>query len=112
VTAYGKGGRGGRNIGDKIHIPSLERFFLQDYKTFLSKPQQNYGIGALLVYYFFHFDGDGDAKRIKAFLAALHAGKTNGAALEVLLDGRTYGELQKEITEKWERKGVDFTFGS
>lgn len=112
VTAYGKSGRGGRNIGEKIHIPSLQRFFLQDYKSFLSNPQQSYGISALLVYYFFHFDGDGDAKRIKAFLTALHEGKTHEAALAVLLDGRTYEVLQKEIAEKWERKGVDFTFGS
>jgi len=112
VTAYGKNGNGGRNIGEKIHIPDLQRFFLQDYKSFLSNPQQSYGISALLVYYFFHFDGDGDAKRVKAFLAALHEGKTGEAALEVLLDGRTYEALQKEIAEKWERKGVDFTFGS
>lgn len=112
VTAFGKDDNGGRNIGKKIHIPSLKQFFLQDYRTFLSNPQVSYGVSALLVYYFCHFDGDGDAKRIKAFLAALHEGKTDEAALEVLLDGRSYEELQKEIIEKWEKKGIDFTFGS
>lgn len=112
VTAYGKDDNGGRNIGKEIHIPSLKDFFLQDYKSFLSNAQKNYGVSALLVYYFCHFDGEGDAKRMKAFLAALHDGKTGDAALEVLLDGRTYEELQKEIIEKWERKGIDFTFGS
>jgi hypothetical protein len=112
VTAYGKDDNGGRNLGKKIHIASLKQFFLQDYRTFLSNPQVSYGVSALLVYYFCHFDGDGDAKRIKSFLAALHDGKTDEAALEVLLDGRSYEELQKEIIEKWEKKGVDFTFGS
>jgi SLA1 homology domain 1, SHD1 len=112
VTEFGKDGRGGRNLGDEIKISSLRGFFLQDYKSFIANAKQTYGISALLVYYFFHFDGDGDARRIKAFLAALHAGKTNDAVIEVLLEGRTYETLQNEITDKWKRKGVKFTFGS
>jgi hypothetical protein len=112
VTAFGKNSKGGRNIGDKIHVRSLKQFFIQDYATFLSDPQRSYGISALLVYYFSHFDGDGDGKRLKAFLGALREGKTGEAALDVLLDGRSYAELEAEIVEKWKRKGVDFTFGS
>jgi len=111
VTAFGKNSNGGRNIGKKIHVPSLQQFFLQDYRRFLSDPQRSYGISALLVYYFSHFDGDGDGKRVKAFLGALHEGKTGEAALQVLLDGRSYAELEAEIVEKWGRKGIDFTFG-
>lgn len=111
VTAYGKGGTGGRNLGKEIRVYSLKPFFLQDYRTFVANANQTYGISALLVYYFFHFDGDGDAKRVKAFLVALHEGKTEEEAIAVLLDGRSYEDLEKEISEKWKRKGITLTFG-
>ncbi len=112
ATAYGQKNMGGRALGDKISLPSLKTFFLQDYQTFLSRPQVNYGSALLLTTYFFHMDGDGDAKRIQGFLQALHDGKQGEAALEALLDGRTYQELEAEIVKLWSRKGVDFTFGS
>ena len=55
-------------------------------------------------------DGNGDGKRIKRFLQALHEGAEGDKALEVLLDLRTFGELEDEIIKAWSRKGVDFTF--
>ena len=111
VTAYGRKDKGGRALGDKIQVPSLKRYFLQDYGSFVANAQVNYGVAALLTYYFAHMDGDGDAARLRAFLAALHQGKKGEAALEVLLDGRSYDELEAEIVEKWGAKQVDFTFG-
>jgi len=112
VTGFGKGGKGGRAIGKNISLPPIQKYFLQTYQSFLADPQKNYGSGALLAYYFFHFDGDGDGKRIKAYLAALHEGKHSEEALQVLLDGRTYEQLQNEIIEKWKAKGVNFSFSS
>lgn len=111
VTAYGKKGMGGRALGNKIKLPSLKQFMLQDYASFQSQPQLGYGAGLLMTTYFLHLDGDGDARRIKAFLKALHQGKSGEDALTVLLDGRTFGELEKEFTKAWSRNGIDFTFG-
>ena len=54
--------------------------------------------------------GEGDGKRIKAFLKVLREGKEGEKALDVLLDGRTFEQLEKDIVKAWGRKGVDFTF--
>ena len=61
----------GRALGDEIRVPSLKRYFLQDYGSFLANGQVNYGAAALLTYYFAHMDGDGAAVRLKAFLTTL-----------------------------------------
>lgn len=110
VTGYGTKEKGGRALGKKITMPALKSFMLQDYAGFQEQPQLSYGCGLLLTTYFLQMDGDGDGKRIKAFLKALHNGKTGGEAVGVLLDGRTFGKLQEEFVKTWSRKGVDFTF--
>ncbi|MFD2255486.1 hypothetical protein ACFSSA_02255 [Luteolibacter algae] len=110
ATGYGEKGRGGRALGDEIEIGSLKTFMLQDYSTFLDDAQINYGCSLLLANYFFHMDRDGDGARIKKFLQALNAGKEGEEALEVLLDGQTFEELEEEIGKAYSRKGVDFIF--
>ena len=84
---------------------------LQDYSEFLENPQINYGCGLLITTYFLYLDGEGDAKRIKAFLKKLHENKEGDAPLDILLDGRTFEQLEADIIKGWSRKGVDFTFG-
>jgi SLA1 homology domain 1, SHD1 len=111
VTSYGSKNMGGRALGKKIALPHIRKYFLQDYQTFLSNPQVNYGTALLITTYFFQMDGKGDGARIKAFLKALLEGKEDEAALKVLLDGRSYEQLQDEIAKSWRRRGVDFTFG-
>lgn len=111
VTAYGENGRGGRALGTKIRLPGLRSFMMQPYSQFTANPQVNYGCGLLITHYFFHMDGNGDAKRIKAFLQALRDGKQGDDAFAALLDGRTFEELEKDIIKAWKSKGVDFTFG-
>ena len=111
VTGYGVKDRGGRVLGTEIEMSSLKSFMLQDYASFQEQPQIGYGCGLLLTTYFLHMDGNGDGKRIKAFLKALRDGKEGEGALKVLLDGRTFEKLQEDITKAWSRKGVDFTFG-
>ncbi len=110
VTAYGKKDMGGRAIGTDIHLGSLEQFMLMPYSAFTSNPQVNYGSALLITNYFFHMDRDGDAARIKKFLAALNDGKQGQEALDVLLDGQSYQELEQEIAKAYSRKGIDFTF--
>lgn len=111
ATGYGSKDMGGRALGTKISLPALKTFMLQDYSEFLENPQMNYGCGLLITTYFLYLDGEGDAKRIKAFLKKLHEDKKGDAPLDLLLDGRTFEQLETDIIKAWGRKGVDFTFG-
>ena len=112
VTSYGTKDQGGRALGTKIEMPALKTFMLQDYASFQEQPQIGYGCGLLLTNYFLHLDGTGDGRRIKKFLKALRDGKEGEEALQVLLEGRTFEELQADFTKAWSRKGVDFSFGN
>jgi hypothetical protein len=110
VTSYGAKDMGGRALGKEIKMPPLKTFMMQDYASFQEQPQLGYGCGLLLVTYFLQMDGDGGGERIKAYLKALHDGKEGEEALAVLLGGRTFEQLEQEITKAWGRKGVDFSF--
>ena len=55
-------------------------------------------------------DGEGDAKRIKSYLKALHDGQDAEQSLALLLDGRSFENLQEDIAKAWRRKGIDLTF--
>ena len=110
ATAFGKDGTGGRGLGDKINLGPLKNFMLQSYTSFVGNSQVNYGCGMLITNYFFHMDRDKDGARIKKFLKALREGKQGDAVLEVLLDGQTWLELEKDIAKAYSSKGVKFTF--
>lgn len=112
VTAYGDKNKGGRALGDEISLPSLKTFMLQSYTSFLEQAQLNYGGSLLITYYFLQMDGDGDGKRIKEFLKSLRKGKSREEVMDVLLDGRTFEELQAQIAKAWSSKGIDFTFAT
>lgn len=111
ATGYGTKNMGGRALGTDIKLPSLKSFMLQEYSSFLEQSQLNYGAGLLITAYFFHIDGDGDGKHIKAYLKALHENKNAEESLSILLAGRTFEEMEKAIIKGWGSKGVDFTFG-
>ncbi len=112
ATGFDKKYGAGRNLGDNLKAPELESFMTMPYSTFTGDNANfNYGFSLLLVYYWYHLDGDGDAKRIKEYIKALDAGKTPLQANELLLDGRTYSELEKEIQQKWRKNGIKITFG-
>lgn len=110
VTEYGKDGSGGRAIGDEVHLPSLKEWMLQSYGSFLQKPQINYGSGALIFYYFAHMDGEKDGAALLEFCKALKSGKKGEDALQALLAGRTWAELEESISNSWRSRGVRFTF--
>jgi hypothetical protein len=110
VTGFGSKDMGGRALGTKIRLPALKSYMLQDYSEFLAQPQLNYGCGLLITTYFCHLDGEGDGKRIKGFLKALHDGVEGEKSLDLLLDGRSFDQLEEDIAKAWSRKGVDFTF--
>lgn len=110
VTAYGKKGNGGRALGEEINVGSLKSFMLQPYGLFTLNAQLNYGCGLLITNYFFHMDREEDGARIKNFLKALNEGKEGEEALEVLLAGQTFEEMEQEIAKAYSRKGVDLIF--
>ncbi|NJM36554.1 MAG: hypothetical protein HC845_01025 [Akkermansiaceae bacterium] len=112
VIAYGDKGRG-RALGKEIYLSGLKSFMLQDYSDFTASgiANKNYGCSVLITNYLFHMDGDGDGKRIKAYLKALHEGKDAEKSLEILLDGRTFEKLQEDLSKAWRSKGIEFTFG-
>jgi hypothetical protein len=110
ATGFGSKDMGGRALGTKIGLPALKTFMFQDYSQFLEQPQLNYGCGLLIATYFFHMDGDGDGKRIKAFLKALHDGMDSEKAIDLLLGGRSFSKLEEDVVKAWSRKGVDFSF--
>jgi hypothetical protein len=94
VTAHGKDGTGGRALGESILAPDLKAYMLMPYKEFTgSNGNKNYGLGLLLTYYYFHWDNDGDRKNLNAFFIALKEGKSGEDALNILLNGRSWDEM-------------------
>lgn len=134
ITSRGKDGIRGRSLGEEITVPALIDYMTMPYSDFTGGDANfNYGLGLVLTTYFLHLDGDGDAARMKKFLKALRdptklkeekgSTATSGSeaklakigsrgrfALKALLDGKTFEELQQEITEGWDRKGIEITF--
>lgn len=108
VTGFSKKTNRGRNIGEKFTAPDLKKFMTQTYPQFTSNGNFNYGFGALMTYYFLHLEDD--RTNINSFLSALNDGKQGEEALKALLNGRSFGELEKDIAKAWKSKGVDITF--
>lgn len=111
VTNFSKSDNRGRNLGEEINAPDLEKFMMMSYRDFTKNGNFNYGLGALLVTYFNHYDGEGDAENMKNFLRALKEGKKGLEAIEVLRAGRTFEELEEDITKGWRKRGVKINFG-
>ena len=113
ATGYGKDDTQGRALGGKIKAPALKDFFSMSYREFAGMEGNfNYGFGLMLTTYFLHLDGEGDGARLKNFLMALREGKAGEEALEVLLDGRSYKEMEEAISKAWKKKRVEIEFAS
>lgn len=110
VTYFRKSDNRGRNLGEEFSAPDLEAYFTQEYDSFTANSNLNYGLGALVVYYFFHMDEEKDAANIKAFLKGLKEGKQLPEMYEPLLAGRTWDEMEAAITQGWRSRGVKINF--
>ncbi len=110
VTAYGRDKNGGRALGDEIRMAAVQDFMLMPYSSFTADANRNYGCGLLLTYYFFHMDGDGERVALNHFLKALQDGKKGQEAIDALLMGRTYEQLQEQIAKAWKSRGVKIHF--
>ena len=101
VSDYGEKHDGGRAIGKKPYVDATLRQFLCDGGfPGTQSSQVNYGVSALLVYYFFHLDGKRDAARIKKYIAAIHRGVSKEEAAAFLLDGRDWAQLENDICRR------------
>lgn len=110
VTAYGKDHNGGRALGEEIRLGSLKQFMTAPYSDFTDDAQMSYGCAVLITHYFLHLDRNEDGARIKKFLKALKEGKKREDALEVLLDGQSWEELEADIAKAYSSKGIKFIF--
>lgn len=110
VTAYGENNSGGRALGEEFSAPDLKEHMMQDYGSFVANSNFNYGFSALLVYYFFHMDGEKDAANIKAFLKELKKGNKPPEAYDALLAGRSWDEMEEDITKGWRGRGIRIHF--
>ena len=108
VTAYGRNGVGGRALGQEILAPDLKGYMLQPYQSFLQQANHNYGLATLFTYYFFHMESD--RRNIIKFMKALKNGKKGEDAIKYLLAGRSYDELEKDISKAWKVRGITITF--
>ena len=110
ATGYGKKDQGGRALGNDITMPKLSKLMTMSQAEFYSDGNKNYGLGLLLTYYFILLDGDGDAKLFKDCVKALQAGKSEEDARKVLLNGRSYDDLEKSVSTAFRRKGIKIAF--
>lgn len=111
ATGYAKDDKQGRAMGREFSAPPLRKFMLMSYRDFTGNNANfNYGFGLLLTTYFFHLDGKGTGDGIKGFLKAIRSGKSGAKAMESLLAGRTFEQLQEDFAKAWKRKGLKITF--
>lgn len=110
ATAFGKKENGGRALGEEIVMAHLEEFMTWDQPTFYQDGNRNYGLGLLLTYFFINLDGKGDAARVKACIRKLQEGASEDEARRVLLDGRSYADLEKEFAAAMRKKGIKVEF--
>ena len=110
ATGYGKKDHGGRALGDDIKMPKLEKMMAMEQAQFYGYGSNGYGYGLLLTYYFILLDGNGDAALFKDCFKALQAGKSAEEARKVLLNGRSYDELEKSVSKAFRSKGIKIEF--
>jgi hypothetical protein len=97
-----------------LAIPELMALTPRQWSQVISKksfiPQQNYSSATLLVYYFYHLDGRGDAAAVKAYLRAIEDGVPELMATEKhLLHGRSPEELQADVLNAYADKRFKFS---
>lgn len=110
VLEYGKRNSGGRALGKDISIPPLQDYLVMPHSEFMLDPQVNYGFSALLAYYFFHIDGNKDGARIKEFAKSLQKDPNINLALEKLLDGRSWDQLEKDVQKGMKQFTANVSF--
>ena len=110
ITKYDSRTRTGSALGKKIKAPDLRAYMLQSYANFTKSGRFNYALGKAITTYFIHMDDDGSRKNINAFLKAMRKGHKGDALLKTLLAGRSWDELENDISAAWKKRGLQITF--
>ncbi len=110
VTGFSRKSKRGRDLGTELSAPNLKDYMTMPYSEFIANGNFNYGLGLLITYYFFHYEKETGRDNINAFLKALNEGKQGKEALKLLLNSRTFDELEKDISKAWKSRGVTINF--
>ena len=72
---------------------------------------KNYPSANLLFFYYLRLEGEGKGENLVKYMKALSEGmKEDEARVEVLMGGKSYEEVQKDIAEKWRSEGLRLSF--
>ncbi|MBK1790334.1 hypothetical protein [Persicirhabdus sediminis] len=100
-----------QHLVKEVHMPNLEWFMTMSYGQFSGQnARANYAFGLLLTNYFIHLDRGGTRESLNSFLKGLHEGKTGQTAIDELLLGRSFDQLEKEIAQAYRRSGLVVKF--
>ncbi|WP_309399789.1 SHD1 domain-containing protein [Cerasicoccus maritimus] len=78
--------------------------------NFANAPDElrNYYLSAFLLFnYFLHLDGEGEGRRIYAYVRAIESGASDQDARQLLLAGRSYQGLTEQIKDAYKREDID-----
>jgi hypothetical protein len=94
---------------DPLHLMALSAWaWSANFKENPGALRGQYLSGFLLFHYFLHLDGDGDGKRMWAYIRAIEAGEPEEAAARLhLIDGREAPEFIESITRAFKRERVN-----
>jgi len=103
--------------GELVRMVNIERLMTLSHAewnaNFHQKPEQlaTYYISAfLLLNYYLHFDGEGEGRRIYAYVRAIEAGQPDAEARLLLLDGRSYAEISEALQRAYDREDIEVLF--
>lgn len=96
-----------------INIKDLMTMSHQQWAADLAgrRGSANYASANLLLYYFLRIDGEGKGEKLVDYLKARIAGiDGEEASTEILLAGRSYEELARDVSKGWKSEGLKITF--
>ena len=117
LKAYGASMSRGSKEFQMIDLEELMTIDPRTWASALAKDGMalsNYGSAGVLTYYFYHLDGEGDAKNITAYLRAVENLKSEeegeNAIKQHLLRERSYAQLAEDVKKALRKEGLDITF--
>lgn len=99
---------------ERLALPPLEK--IMSYKGSIAsegeRNQTRMRYGALVsAIYFLRMDGEGNGVRMRKYIKALQAGENHPVdPIKFLLDGRSWGDLEREMIQAWKKRGVSLRF--
>lgn len=97
-------------------LETLMNMHQNEWNYILSDNRQaasaNYLTAYMLCYYFCHFDLDEEdnPRRFYDYLRAIEMGESQEAAVRILLNGRSYEELEEAVKRSYKREDVEVGF--